>query len=455
MRARGTSEWLLLPGALALMAGPAVWLAESWAHNPSGALVALAWGGLLLAAVSSGPADGDRRGAALALALGVCVRIFARWAQIDSLGALVLVLDAYALCRLLGVHRRPLALHPGWMAALFAASLPVEAILSRLVGWPLRLATAEATAALIGGARVGTKVAAGDLWVGVEEVCNGVQGLTLLSVAAIVLLATRRGNPAALLLAVAGAFVANVLRLCLLFGGLDRGLPVLAEPMHSAIGVIGLIAGALPLLLLARAWPARSPAPPAPGGKAMRPAASLLLSGLAIGAALAPMPSMGRVAPPQVGLPGAMGAWMGAPLPVSAAEERFFLRAGAAIEKRRYVAPGEASRTVLLIRTSAPLRMHDPTLCLAGDGWQMERIGLRGETVLWRGTAPDGARYLVTVDFRSVGGDAADSVSEMLWMWSRRPDQGWIVIEQITPWDVCEDGNCEHFDALLRGALEV
>lgn len=451
---RGT-ERLLLPGALALMVGPAAWLADSWAHNPSGALVALAWGGLILASVFSGPAPGDRRGAAAALSLGILVRIAARWAQIDSLGALVLVLDAYALARLLGVGRRPLALSPGWMAALFAFSLPVEAILGRLVGWPMRLAAAEATAALVGATRQGTRIIGDVVQLDVDLPCSGVQGLSLLCVAAIGLLAARRGPPTALLLAVAGAFVANVVRLLLLMIGLGQGWPLLAEPHHSAVGIVGLMLGALPLLLAARRWPSRTPAPPPTGARPMRPVVAGGLSGLAVVAALAPLPTLGAAQPPAVGLPASMGMWVGEPLPVEAGEARFFDRAGGEIEKRRYAAPGEAERTVLLIRTAAPLRMHDPTLCLTGDGWTLERIGVRGETALWRGVAPDGAAYLVTVDFRSTSGDAAGSVSEMLWRWSRRPDQGWIVVEQIVPWSACEDGNCEHFDALLRGALEV
>ena len=436
------------------MASPAAWLAASWAHNPSGALVALAWAGLVVASVASGPARGDHAGAAAALALGIGIRIVARWAQIDSLGALVLVLDAYAVARMLGLGRRPLAVHPGWLAALFAASLPVEAIASRVIGWPLRLSAAEVTAVLVGAARQGTRIIGEAAQLDVDLPCSGIQGLSLLTVLALVLLAARRGSPAALLLAVAGAFGANVLRLLALYGGLAAGWPVMDEPMHSAIGVVALMAGALPLLLLARRWPARSPAP-VRTRKPLPVWAAGGLSALAVVAALAPLPTMEAAAPPAVALPASMGRWIGEPLPLLDGEAAFFEKAGGSIEKRRYDAPGESQRTVMLIRTANPLRLHDPTLCLSAEGWAVERIGLREQTALWRATSPQGQPFLVTVDFQSTRGEAASSVSEMIWRWSRRPDAGWIVIEQITPWSACQAGDCETFDAHLRSALEV
>lgn len=306
---------LALPGMLALLIEPVVWLVTTWC-DPSwdshGAVAALGCLALIVFSLRSGPASPDPRAARRVmwlLAGTASVRLAGRLLAVHVVGALALVFDLAALGIALGLDRRPRAVHPAALALLFAFSLPIEQILQRLFGYPLRLVSAAVAHGVLAPftddlARQGTLLVQDGLTLAVDLPCSGAQGLTLLGALAAAVLCRRRlclrrgttGNDSAqtaagaplpsnemqprtsrarrgassrvspVLLAagllglavVSGALVANTLRVLALYAGMRLGLDVMAEPWHAGLGLAALATGSLPLLTLARRLPTRT-----------------------------------------------------------------------------------------------------------------------------------------------------------------------------------------------------
>jgi hypothetical protein len=64
------------------------------------------------------------------------VRLAGQVLAINTVGALCLVLDVYALGLLLRLARRARPISPAWLAVVFAFSLPLERIVQRTIGGP-------------------------------------------------------------------------------------------------------------------------------------------------------------------------------------------------------------------------------------------------------------------------------------------------------------------------------
>lgn len=258
---------LLFPGLVALAAEPALWLVRTWldpSYDNPGALAALLVVLLAARSVASGPAPApDQRQALLLLLASGCARLAGRLLAIHHLGALALVIDAWALGLVLGLRHRPWPVEPLALAGLFGLALPAEQLLQRLAGQPLRLGSALAAEALLRPflpdlRREGTQLLRAGLELGVDLPCSGAQGLVLLSGLALLLLCVRRLPWAtAGALALGGAVLANTTRIAALVA-----FPAwVQEPAHTALGLAALELGALPLVLAARAAPPRRPAP--------------------------------------------------------------------------------------------------------------------------------------------------------------------------------------------------
>jgi exosortase/archaeosortase family protein len=145
------------------------------------------------------------------------------------------------------------------MATLLLLSLPVIASLQFYLGYPLRLATAHATAPLLALAGVDAQASgAALLWQGrtilVDPPCAGIGMLWVGSWAAALLSylndATARRTLANGCVAAAAVFVANVLRNALLFFP-EAGLVPAPAWLHPAIGLAAFAAALLPILALA------------------------------------------------------------------------------------------------------------------------------------------------------------------------------------------------------------
>ncbi|MBN2494296.1 MAG: exosortase T [Deltaproteobacteria bacterium] len=501
---------LAAPGLVLLAFEPACWLVRTWfdpAWGSWGGLAAAAWAWLALRSLRSGPAAAGPSRARLALGLlllTAIVRLAGRLLAIRALGALALTVDCVALCLALGLDRRPYALAPWALAWLFAFSLPAEQILQRLLGFPLRLASAWAAQGLLVPcfgqvAREGTLLVSGGQSLAIDLPCSGAQGL--MGLFALLAFAACRRRPGlggmilAALLAAGGALAANSSRILFLFCGQRAGLPVFEEPFHSLAGLACLAAGALPLCALIRSWPERAsepvrrpcPARPLRLGTApaavtaagfslactaparrlwpARPlrlgtvpaavmAAGFSLACIAIAAAPArPLDVSGAVLP--LHLPANIGPLRGVPLPLSALERGYFLRYGGQAAKRGY---GELR--LVAVRSRAPLRhLHGPDRCLIGAGHRVQRIGvLPGvvPSVIWKSTGPDGRAWRVAASFVSQSGRSASSLSEVAWLWMTGPREAWTLVERIAPWELCANDpeTCEHFDRAALAALD-
>lgn len=469
------------PGVLALMVEPAAWLVTTWTDptwDSSGALAALACLALIVRSLRSGPAAPEPRSLKLAVGLVAAtavVRLAGRVLAVNALGALALCFDVAALGLALGIDRRSWAVKPAWLAVLFAFSLPVEQILQRVAGFPLRLASAAAAHGLLspfveGIERQGTLLTTDGMRLAIDLPCSGAQGLMLLGALSAVVLCRRRvsagGLVALVLAAVGGALVANTARILMLFVGLRVGLGVMAEPWHSILGLFALAAGCLPLLLLARRLPARIPRapvdrPPRPPRSRRSLVAAFGFTVIALAVAAAPAHPL-DVAPVSAGaaLPAHLGDRLGSALPPSQQERAYYARYGGHLEKRAYTDPDGPTHTVLLARTTAPLRhLHGPDRCLLGAGHRVERLGVRPTeppSTVFKSVAPDGGAWRVEAWFLGPAGESAASVPEVTWRWLRAPGTAWTLIERITPWELCQRDpqRCTAFDESLLTVLD-
>jgi exosortase/archaeosortase family protein len=408
-----------------------------------------------------------------------------RLLAVNTIGALALVVDVAAVAMLLGVSRRPFALHPAVLSGFFALSLPFEHLAKRLLGHPLQLAAATASEAVLapffaGLEREGVLLLHPALELAIDLPCSGARGVVLFTSIALGLWTFHRldafGVAKLAVAVVGGALLANTARIVALFIGGYHGLPVIEEPWHSAIGTGALAFSALPMVGVFWSAPRRRPAAYSASSvpvsaklrkestspSTLRWPAALAVS--AIGLAIASVPhSPLDVAPAdrELRLPTSLGAYYGSEVSLAPNEVRYFSQWGGAAEKRRYHDGTGVRHTALLVRTRSPLRhLHGPDLCLIGAGHKVTRIGVipgAVPSILYKSVAPDGTAWRVEASFTSDGGERASSVSEVVWLWLAQPETTWNLVERISPWEACEQAprRCARFDRALFTSLDL
>jgi exosortase/archaeosortase family protein len=475
--------WPLVPGLVLLAAPPARWLLGTWldpSYPGPKALAALLALALIVDAARSPlvrPIPGRELHAALYLELVTAVlRVLGERLAVHAVSATALVVDVLALGLGLGLAHRRRAARPLGVAMVFALSLPAEQLVLRSVGFPLQLGAARLACGVLGLAHgglvcTGTRIELAGSSLSVDLPCAGARGLILLIGLAAVGVATGRlrGLRAGLgfALALLGALLGNALRLVAIAEGARRGADLVAEPAHSIVGLATLALGALPVLALGRRESAVRPpvavarrrrSTPPPSARAYR-AWGLALVGAAVPAFVVPAAPIDVGAPAEPPpLPVSVGEWTGERLAPSAKEQAYYARFGGRLEKQRYWR-GRESRTVMVVRTRAPLRhLHAPDECLIGEGHDAHLVGVRadGRGAVYRSRAPDGAVWRVEVAYRSSRGEQAASPAEATWRWLRRPDTAWTMVQQISPWPSCDrdPADCQRFDRDLRLAME-
>jgi exosortase/archaeosortase family protein len=479
---------LVFLGAGLLAADPLRWLIETWTdatYNPEGLWVALAAAALALWSGTSArrrpPEEGNR--ALWLLALAASVRAAGQLLRVNVLGAMTLAVDVYALATLAGLARRRRAVAPGWLAALFALSLPLERVLQRLLGYGLQQLSAAGACSALGAMDFsvvckGTRILLDGQDLLVDLPCSGARGLVLLltlycgacAVARPDVLRAARG----LVLTLLSAWAANVLRIVLLAMGLARpqwlaGASVMEAPWHELIGLVTLALGVAPVLWWARrgrpkgeALEFAPPIAPRPlcdrklGYRSPRGLPFLFLAAALLVVNLPARPIDVARALPLPTLPAALGEWTSNPLPLSAVEQAYFTRYGGAAARAGYGPHG-----LLLVRTSAPLRhLHAPDECLRGSGHEVRYVGVRHgalPTAIYRSTDAGGRSWRVSVSYVSSDGAWATSVAEAVWRWLRDARGGirtWTMVQRIAPWDLPED-EIAAWDAAVARALDL
>ena len=479
---------LVFLGAGLLAADPLRWLVATWTdatYNPEGLWVALAVAALALWSFSSarrGEAP-DRTRALWLLVIAASVRAAGQLLGVNVLGAMTLALDVFALATLAGLAQRRRAVSPGWLAALFALSLPLERVLQRALGYGLQQLSAAGACSTLGlldfeVACKGTRILLDGQDLLVDLPCSGARGLVLLLTLYCAACAVTRPDALraarGLVLTLAAAWAANVLRLVLLALGLAGGVPVMEAPWHELTGLATLALGAAPVLWWARRarrGEAFDFAPPIAARplcdrsvpyRAPRGLPFLFLAGalVIVNLPARPLDVARAMAPPA--LPAVLGEWTARPLPLSAVERAYFTRYGGAAARASYGPHG-----LLLVSTSAPLRhLHAPDECLRNSGHAVRYVGVRRgamPTALYRSVDADGQRWRIAVSYVSSDGRWATSVAEVVWYWlradrarARKPFRvpTWTMVQRIAPWDLPEQDSAA-WDAAVVRALDL
>jgi hypothetical protein len=150
-----THQLLMGLGMLLLAIEPINWLYGSWlepAHDSKGGWVFLLCAGLfawsVISPITSVATQSHKK--AVLLLIGTAIfRGFGQVFAVNVLGAIALAIDVYAIGILARLSDRKHPLSPGWLAILFAFSLPLERILQRVIGFGLQHLSADGACMLL------------------------------------------------------------------------------------------------------------------------------------------------------------------------------------------------------------------------------------------------------------------------------------------------------------------
>lgn len=478
---RTTFSYLLfLGGALILAITPLQWLWRTWTDeswNSSGALIALLVAVLFAWSLSS-PRTGRcakvRRRAFVLLGATALTRLAGQMLGVNIIGALALAVDVYALGLLSGLGQRARPASPGWLAVLFALSLPLERVIQRLVGFALQQVSATGACAVLSLAPGevhcdGVRILLNGLDVLVDLPCSGARGLLMLFTAFTVVAALRRPAwPRVLVgavIVILSALLLNVLRISVLAVLLvwpPLGIDAMAAPWHEAIGLSCLGMAMLPVLIWGWNIPSTNREPVWVSGlyKSGRETTGLgFLPALGfVGIAVAiiflpatPVDISRNVS--AVEMPAMIAGFTVRPADLNAMEQNYFTRYGGSAARASY-----GPYALLTVSTSAPLRhLHAPDECLSGAGHKVRYVGVEHAqlpSAIYRSIDPQGQAWRVAVTFVSDRGELASSVGQAVWHWLHARETNWTMVQRITPWDT-SPAESDAWDQAVAKALDL
>ncbi|TAL34595.1 MAG: exosortase T [Alphaproteobacteria bacterium] len=468
---------LIIGAGMMLMAiEPIRWLVTSWfnpAYDSKGLWVFALSATLFGWSFSSARkfhAGRTQKTAFILLALTTLVRGLGQVLAINVVGALALVIDVYAIGLLAGLKDRKQAVSPGWLALLFAFSLPLERILQRVAGFGLQQISASGACSVLEGifpdtACNGVRILIEGHDVLVDLPCSGARMLVLLCIFYAALMAllrpTLRRALAVGMALLVSALAANILRIVLLAVLVAHpvsGIDAMVQPWHDIIGLVFLALAALPVVLLAGSAPAprrsrRNSAPTAPAKTPQAMPALLFLAAAAIIVALPRKPVDVAVAPAAISLPVSIDGTYGMPVLLSEREKAYFLQFGGSALKVEY-----GQNSVMMVQTNSPLRhLHAPDECLRGMGYDVRYTGMRYDplpTATYIAEGPDGAQWRIAVTFYADRDHTASNVAEAVWRWMQHPGTTWHAIQRITPASL-PDADARRWDDAVFAALDL
>jgi exosortase/archaeosortase family protein len=465
-----TAARILFAVAVCILAlEPILWLVRTWrdpSYDSQGFLVFLVAAGLFAWSVTSERLDLDAlrgRHAIWLLIATAAIRLAGQVLAINTIGAIALVIDVYAIALLCGLHARARAVAPGWLALCFAFSLPLERIVQRTIGYGLQNLSADGACVVLGTVFddvicEGVRIVIAGVDVLVDLPCSGARAALLLLLLFCAASAVSRPGPGQALggitVTLAAALVANIVRICILAAGIAKpelffGIDVMEQPWHDLVGLVTLLIGGAPII----AWaslihrvprPARAAAAPsrqqrpriAPRINPIIPAiAFLALAAVIVNLPHRPVDVVKRDI--TIDLPERLAGYRAQPIALSTSEESYFVQFGGAAAKAGY-----GPNNLLIVRTSAPLRhLHTPEDCLRGLGFDVDYLGVTytpAPTAIYRARSQDGQAWLVHVSFVSDAGDITTNIAEAVWRWMQPPGGVWSAVQRITPVDIPE-----------------
>ncbi len=477
---REKAHIILALAALVLLIDPIIWLWITWydpAYASEGGYIAMLCLGLVVWSVRSPLITlqpiSTHYGWGL-LGATFILRIIGQMLAINVIGALALVVDVYAVAYLCRVHQRQYALSPFWLAICFAFCLPLESIVQRSIGYGLQHISAFFACGILSAlfAEVecyGVRLIVSGKEALVDLPCSGAKSLLLLGLgysicAAVCRFSWQRAIWGAMVMLCVAVMV-NSLRIVMLAIGIAHphwlgGIDVMDEPWHGGIGLICLLLGMIPLLLLAKKgyrpvqkyhrfieqllwvvpdvimrdgqWWADAPS----RKKISSHSVSLCAIGVLACALMVvnlPRKALDVSGVVQQGvLPLMLQGEYAEVQPLLPQEQDYFMQYGGSAKKARY---GNAH--LMVVQTTSPLRhLHSPEACLRGQGFAVRYLGMRYApfpSALYRAISPTGEAYQIAASFVADDGFITSNVSEAVWHWLQHPQSHWQAIQRIIP----------------------
>ena len=491
------TKFIIILSLFVLAYEPTIWLVTTWqddSFDSTGVWAFIATAMLLVWSASSALISQQPTKTKLAIALLVCtavLRLLGQVLAINTLGALALVVDIYAIALLLRVKQREHSISAGWLALLFAFSLPIERIIQRIAGYGLQDLSSTISCSLLTSTMNnvscnGTRIAVEGKQFLIDLPCAGTNSLVILSISMTIgMVLSRPGyrqSLLAMIIVLLTALSSNILRIILLVNGSlsdtlkALGIDIMLQPWHDITGLLALspflsfviyysfriyhkpirphafidkICWTVPNCIKQDGWWLES--------KKTQRLLPLLSAGIFFIIALTTV-NLQRQAldvqssSPLKELPIMLDNYYGQAIPLLAKEKAYFTQFGGDARKVIY-----GDRQILLSKTSSPLRhLHAPDECLRGLGFKVTYLGSTDQpisTAIYKATSPDGKVWKVAISFIADNGKTATNVSEAVWQWLKQPDQIWYSLQRISPWQTSFEED-RQWDTHILNALE-
>jgi len=477
---------ILLLAAIILAYEPIRWLVGTWidpSYDSTGFLLFLATFFLFIWSVTSEnkfPQNNFNRLPFLLILASTLIRLLGQLFAINMIGALTLIIDVYAIAKLLQLDNRIRSISPFWLSVTFAFSLPLERIVQRVMGYGLQNASADGACAILKNTIndvycEGVRILINNQDVLVDLPCSGARAFLLLlffySVICTLINTNKKYATIGLFITILSAYLINILRICVLailigFPELAFNIDVMAQPTHDIIGLFLLSLGVLPIILWAKKSPVGKKEKSLPK-KLIQDAWWLtpnkFLNGLyAVGIIIIALfvvniPKKARdvsIKNIEIALPMVISNQFAIDVPLQNQEKIYFTQYGGSAKKAKY-----GQQNLMIVKTSAPLRhLHSPEDCLRGLGMDVEYRGIYYSpipTAVYKATDQNGIDYRVSVTFISSKDNfMTTNVSEAVWHWIQNPGETWSAIQRITLWETPKSIN-DNFDDGIIAALEI
>lgn len=490
---------ILIISGIILAYKPVTWLVNTWqdpSYDSNGFFIFSLCVGLFIWSFSAKRVTQKPHNIILPiclLILSALIRFAGQILAVNMIGALMLVIDVYALGHLAALNQRRRAVSPFWLSVCFAFSLPLERLIQRTIGYGLQHISADGACLALKSMYdnvvcQGVRLIINQQDVLVDLPCSGSRTLLLLLFFFAFCSAIARfrfwNAVVGFTVTIITAITVNIVRITVLAIGISHpdtfaGIDVMAQPWHDLIGLMALLLGCLPIVIWTQFYfqniekpnyildQARWGLPksikhdawwlaPAKKGHVLRNgllslsllAVSLMIIGLKGQPIDVASPSEPRA------LPLMIAGYHKESVSLSDQEEIYFKQYGGGVEKAVY-----DNISVMSVSTSAPLRhLHAPDECLRGLGMEVYYKGLVYEpipTAIYKAIDENGQKYRIAVSFISEDRDLiTTNVATAVWYWFQSPQEKWTAIQRISHWE--EDAQkVKAFDLALISSLDL